>query len=123
MMTRAAHAAAAAAAAEARRRPPTEEQLRRRRDRAVRLWLDHGDEFAWTRRYDVRAPSQTYEDRRYTVRLDRQEHVVSGTCPDWRFRHPRGGCKHMIAVQNYFLRGRGARQARQRRQAERALRL
>ena len=103
----------------ARVRPLTSAQLRGRTERAYALWLAKRRQFheLWNR--NVSVPSQTHDNVAYVVRVDARGDAAAGECPDWQFRRPPGGCKHMRAVQMFFLRGtraqrRGARAPRLR---------
>ena len=42
--------------------------------------------------------------RRYALRVP-----VSGSCPDYQYRRPADGCKHMIAAEAYLKRHRAER--------------
>ena len=59
-------------------------------------------------RHVLLVPSQQYgQDNnrtRYEVVLDDEYNVVHGTCPDAYYRHPMGGCKHLIAARTWLRR-------------------
>ena len=58
-------------------------------------------EFNLVTRRLMQVPSQYTAGLRYSVRMH-NGHAVSGSCPDYRYRHPVGGCKHMLAADKYY---------------------
>lgn len=72
-----------------------------RKDRADIIYNEKQLEFKVLSRRLMKVPSQYVPAKSYKVTIDKG-HAVSGTCPDYRFRHPQGGCKHMIAAEKYI---------------------
>jgi len=80
-----------------------------RRQRAQRLLADKEAEFRVLRNTRMKVPSQQPAHADYTVKLKRESGrrydvrvPVSGSCKDYKYRHPPGGCKHMLAAEAYL---------------------
>ena len=80
-----------------------------RRQRAQRLLADKEAEFRVLRNTRMKVPSQQPAHADYNVKLERERGrrydvrvPVSGSCKDYTYRHPPGGCKHMIAAEAYL---------------------
>lgn len=70
--------------------------------RADMILASKGAQFRVVTRRLVSVPSQYVAGKSYQVTLAGGT-AVRGSCPDWRYRHPAGGCKHMIAAGRYML--------------------
>jgi hypothetical protein len=80
-----------------------------RAERADQLLRDKEWEFTVYSNQRMKVPSQQTAHLPYTVYLGRHDGrrqttrvVVSGSCPDYVYRRPAGGCKHMIAAERYL---------------------
>ena len=80
-----------------------------RRQRAQRLLADKEAEFRVLRNTRMKVPSQQPAHADYTVKLKRESGrrydvrvPVRGSCKDYKYRHPPGGCKHMLAAEAYL---------------------
>jgi hypothetical protein len=71
--------------------------------RAAMLLNAKSSEFRVVTRRLMQVPSQYTAGKLYNVTM-KDGHAVSGSCPDYRYRDPDGGCKHMIAADLYMLR-------------------
>jgi len=58
-------------------------------------------EFDLVTRRLMNVPSQYTAGLLYSVRME-NGHAVSGSCPDYLYRHPANGCKHMLAANRYY---------------------
>ena len=81
----------------------------RRAERARRLLRDKEAEFTVHNNRRMTVPSQQVAHAPYTVRLRKSagrrydlREPASGTCPDYRYRRPAAGCKHMLAAEEYL---------------------
>lgn len=61
-----------------------------------------GAQFRVVTRRLMSVPSQYVSGKSYRVTMSGGS-AVRGSCPDWLYRHPVGGCKHMIAAGRYVL--------------------
>lgn len=73
-----------------------------RSERADVILATKGAQFRMLTRRLVSVPSQYVAGKAYHVTLANGA-AVRGSCPDWRYRHPADGCKHMIAAGRYVL--------------------
>ena len=72
-----------------------------RKDRADIIYYEKHLQFKVFSRRLMGVPSQYKHDKIYKVTV-KDRHAVSGSCPDYKYRHPKGGCKHMIAADKYI---------------------
>ena len=72
-----------------------------RTERATIIFNTKQDEFRMVTRRRMKVPSQFTAGKLYDVTVANR-HAVSGSCPDYRYRHPAGGCKHMRAADMYI---------------------
>lgn len=72
-----------------------------REQRAHDLLALKGSQFDLVTRRRMKVPSQYVPGRTYDVTMDRGR-AVRGSCPDYKYRRPAGGCKHMRAATRYY---------------------
>ena len=80
-----------------------------RAERARQLLRDKEGEFTVYSNVRMKVPSQQSAHLPYRVilrRSDGRRYAIrvpaAGTCPDYKYRRPPGGCKHMIAAEEYL---------------------
>lgn len=71
-----------------------------RASRAAIILQQKRHEFKEVTRRLTLVPSQHTAGKRYRVAMQGGR-AVRGSCPDYRYRQPVGGCKHMIAATKY----------------------